>query len=539
VPSTNGLPDLGRFRRDGGKAAPFSAIFRYTDPTMCLEMAKKWTRFVARRSAPTGEKYGAGQLAALLLVLALPQGCATNPATGKTDIVLMSEYSEIGKGREMHEQLMADGTAAYDDEKVQAYVNRIGQRVAATSARPDIAYTFTVLDSEDINAFAFPGGYIYINRGLMAYLDNEAELAAVLAHEIGHVTARHAVRQHSAQAANQTLAQLTYILTRSGDLASASNQYGASLVRGYGREHELEADAEGAAYLHAAGYDPDALLEVIGVLKDQEQYEKARARGAGKEPRSYHGLFATHPRNDRRRQKVIRAAGELEPRRSREMNPAEFRGIMEGLAYGRSSTPAQRREDRLYHNIPGFTFAYPAEWTVDRGSKAIVVRAADDSARMTLTIARWDRVGTARDFLGERLAAPRLFQSAPLSQSGLTGHTGVSPASDSANTRRVAVLNRGGLSYLFEGEVDSEGDFETQDARFLHIVESFRPMKRSEREGGKQQYLHYIQAEPATTYVELARGVRIPDAENRLRLLNGQYPSGEPRAGDWVKVIAQ
>lgn len=470
----------------------------------------------------------------------LLSGCASNPATGETDVVLMSEYGEIKKGREMHEALVADGTAVYDDENVQAYVDRIGQHLAKNSDRPDIAYTFTVLDNENINAFAFPGGYIYMNRGLMTYLDNEAELAAVLGHEIGHVTARHAVRQQSAAAANNVMAQMTYVLTRSGDLASASNQYGTSLVRGYGREHELEADSEGAAYLHNAGYDPSALLQVIGVLKDQEQYNKLKAQKSGKKSSSYHGLFATHPRNDRRLQQVIKTASELEPRDPQPIDPAEFRKVMEGLAYGKSSTTAQRQEDRFYHNKLGFTFAYPAEWDVESGRKAIVTQDAAKDAVVTLTIARHkNKEQTDRDFLSEKFAAPKLFQSAPLKQSGLVGHTGVSPAANGKNQRRVAVLKRGTLAYLFEAEVTNNADFEAQDAHFLQIIESFRPMKKSEREGKKQQHVHWIQAQENTTYAGLARQVRIPDAENQLRLMNGHYPSGEPRAGDWIKVIQQ
>ncbi len=478
-------------------------------------------------------------LACITLALSsLLPGCASNPATGKTDVVLMSESSEIKKGREMHEALVADGTAVYPDEKVQDYIDRIGQDLAKNSDRPDIEYTFTVLDNENINAFAFPGGYIYINRGLMTYLDNEAELAAVLGHEIGHVTARHAVRQQSAAVANTTLAQLTYILTRSGDLAQASNQYGTSLVRGYGREHELEADSEGAEYLHNAGYDPNALLEVIGVLKDQETYNKAKAQKSGKKFTSYHGLYATHPRNDRRLQQVVRTAKELEPRPLKDIDPAEFREVMDGLAYGKSSITAQRQEDRFYHNKLGFTFAYPPDWNVDRGSKAIVTDNPEKTAAITLTIARkTDKEQSDRDFLGEKMKAAKLFQSQPLSQSGLAGHTGVVPPADGRNSRRVAVLRRGSLTYLFEGNVASESEFEKEDAHFVQLIESFRPMKKSEREGKKQQSLHWIQADENTTYARLARQVRIPDAENQLRLMNGHYPRGEPKPGDWIKIV--
>jgi predicted Zn-dependent protease len=474
-----------------------------------------------------------------LCIALFASACATNPATGEKDIVLMSEYSEIKKGREMHEEMIQKG-AAYDDQNVQAYVNRVGQDLATHSDRPDIPYTFTVIDDDSINAFAFPGGYIYVNRGLLIYLDNQAELAAVLAHEIGHVTARHAVRQQTAAATNKTLSQMAYVFTRSADLAQASNTYGTTLVRGYGRDHELEADSEGATYLYNSGYDPNALLEVIGVLKDQEQYNRVKANASGKKPQAYHGLFSTHPRNDKRLQQVVSTASELEARQPKQIDPAEFRKAMDGLAYGKSRTTAQRQENRYYHNKLGFTFAYPAEWSVEPTSKAIVTHDAEDNAKVTITIQRKDATVTIREFLDEKLNAPKLFQSAALSQAGLAGHTGISPSSSGGeNRRRVAVLYSGRLAYLFEGEVTNDRSFDQEDAQFMQVIESFRSMKRSEREGKKQQYISFVQAGPDTTYAKLAKGVRIPDAENQLRLMNGHYPSGEPRAGDWIKIVEQ
>ncbi len=216
-------------------------------------------------------------LACLLLGLCLLPGCASNPATGGPSVVVMSQGKEISVGQEMYDKMMAEG-AAYDDPELQAYINRIGQRLVKNSDWPDREFTFTVIDSPDINAFATPGGFVYVNRGLLAYLDNEAELAGVMSHEIGHVTARHSARQQTASITNQVLATTAYILTGSGDLAEASNMYGTELLRGYGREHELEADGLGAEYMHKAGYETDALLEVIGVLKDQEQYQRVKSQ---------------------------------------------------------------------------------------------------------------------------------------------------------------------------------------------------------------------------------------------------------------------
>ena len=135
------------------------------------------------------------RLVFLFLILSL-SGCAVNPVTGKQDFVVLSEEQEIQMGREYNAQILRQ-YQIYEDEKIQNYVQSIGESLAKKSHRPNLIYRFTVLDSPEINAFALPGGYIYINRGLMAYMSSEEELAAVLGHEIGHVTARHSVRQYS------------------------------------------------------------------------------------------------------------------------------------------------------------------------------------------------------------------------------------------------------------------------------------------------------------------------------------------------------
>ena len=137
-------------------------------------------------------------LASLLGIAVLGGGCARNPVTGGTDVTMVSEKGEIEQGRKAHEQVIKF-YGVYEDQALQDYVNEVGQRLARASHRPDLEWHFTVVDADDINAFALPGGYIYITRGIMAYLNSEAELAAVLGHEIGHVTARHQVRQQTQQ----------------------------------------------------------------------------------------------------------------------------------------------------------------------------------------------------------------------------------------------------------------------------------------------------------------------------------------------------
>ncbi len=469
-------------------------------------------------------------LLTLLAVVALNSACTGQVTAGGVPVsVPSSKGSGSDTGREMYAKMMAQG-AAYDDKALQDYVNRIGQSLVANTGSTKQVFTFTVLDSPDINAFATPGGYIYINRGLMAFLDNEAELAGVIAHEIGHVTANHAGRQKTANVTNSVLAAMAYVVTGSRDVADASTMAGTALVRGYGRDHELEADSLGATYMHKTGYDTDALLEVIGVLKDQEQYQRVKAKSSGKKVSSYHGLYATHPRNDARLQQVIATARDLDQDVEDPSRPGEFRKLMEGLVWGASSQ-GLRSEDRYYHNKLGFTFARPEGWVVKSSSKAIIASTPSNGASLTVTIRKRDKAQTPQSVL-EKSAGGNLTNTEALEQSGLKGYTAV--ATGGGNSRRVAVIDFNNLSYLFEGKAN---DFTAADATLLEMVKSFRPSHPKERKAGSPAYVHYIQVPRGATLATLAAGIRTTDAEAKLRLLNGFYPRGEPRTGDWIKVI--
>jgi len=464
--------------------------------------------------------------AALLAAVYLLQACAGNPATGGSSVVLGTQGGEAEVGDEMHRKMQAEG-AIYPDQALQDYVNRVGQRLVAHSDKPDMTFTFTVVDSPDINAFALPGGYIYVNRGLLAYLDNEAELAGVLGHEIGHVTARHHGRRKAAGVTSSVVAATVYILTGSGQVAEASSMYGQELVSGYGRDLELEADGLGATYMHRAGYATDALLEVIAVLKNQEQYQRVKAKSGGRQLNTYHGLYASHPRNDQRLKTVVGTAATLEPGSATDpARPGEFRQRLEGLPWGEGGR-GDRTANRYYHNKLGFTFEHPPGWTVDAGARAIVARDTGGADAMTITVQRLDSAATPRAVL-ERSAGTALADGRELQQAGLAGYTAV------AGDRRVGVLNYNGLSYLFTGRA---GATPAQDTEELAAIESFRPLHPRERGGGAARSIHFVQVPQGATLASLAAGVQLADAENLLRLLNGYYPVGEPRTGDWIKTI--
>ena len=466
-------------------------------------------------------------LSALCFISLVLVGCASGSSTvtvGGKSVEMPTEVAE-------EHQKLIDNIGLYDDPELDAYVRQVGERLLAQSGITSPEFTFTLLDSPDINAFAMPGGFIYVNRGLLAYLDTEAELAGVLAHEIGHITERHHSRRKTAQVTSKVASVSAYILTGSGDVYDAANMYGAEIISGFGRDMELEADSAGAEYLHQTGYDVDSMLSVIGVLKDQEQYRRVQAKAGGKPSGTYHGLYASHPRNDLRLQTVIKAANELdigEMPDNPEM-PGEYRRQTEGMVYG-ASAAAQSEPNRFYHNKLNFTFAHPPGWTVRQSSREIVATSADGSETLTIGLARINPdQDTEASLIANAQGEVTDFET--LEQYGLTGSTAV--ASSGGQSVRLAVIDHG-YRFLFEGEAP---DLNAADAGFRTIIDSFRPLTAKEKVTGTSYTLHYIQVPRGATFASLASSVKLPDAENQLRLINGYYPSGEPRTGDWVKVI--
>ena len=447
-----------------------------------------------------------------------------------TIVFAASNSMGASKGEEEHQKIIDSGQI-YDDPELQAYINRIGQSLVANSDKPKGKFTFTVLDSGVINAFAAPNGFIYVSRGLLPFMDSEEELAGVIGHEIGHVTGNHHGRRGRADITSKIVATTAYILTGSGDLAEASTMYGAELISGFGRDMELEADGLGAEYMYKTGYDPQALLEVIGVLKDQEQFQRVKARATGKPAGTYHGLYASHPRNDKRLQTVIRKAGELDLDEYVESpeQAGEFRRHIEGLVWG-ESVQGQREENRYYHSKLAFTFEHPEGWSVKSSSKAVVASSADGRTSLTITLRRKDSSKTPESVL-KGSASGDFSEAAALEQAGLQGYCAI--ASSNGVAKRLAVIDYN-YTYLLQGE---SADFAANDPVLLEVIKSFRPTHPKEKQAGTPRYIHYIQVPRGATFASIASSIRIPYAEDQLRLLNGMYPRGEPRTGDWIKVI--
>ncbi len=474
---------------------------------------------------------------AALVCLLFLQGCATNPATGERDLVFMSENSEIALGREYNKQVLAQ-TAPYEQEKLQAYVQEIGERVAAVSHRGNLYYRFTVLDTPGINAMALPGGYIYINRGLVAHLNSEAELAAVLAHEVGHVTARHAVRQHASGTLAGVFSTAVAIGTGVRQAADLANLLGTAVVRGYGREMELEADRLGAEYLARAGYDPQAMVGVLRALKAQEQHAEARARAAGEEYQGYHGLFATHPDHDTRLQQAVGGAGAMRAA-DRGDGRAAFLAAISDMEFGDSTQSGVRRGTAFYHEPLDFALTFPDGWRVENLPSAVIGHTQAKDAFVVLTLEDLNKKQPPEAFIRERLGVKELERGERLQVDGLEAYTGLLPAKLMGGTPgRLAVVYKDRQAFIFQGQVAKGRKYQQVDELVLQTIRSFHRLRAEERALARAPRIRLHRVRRGDTYASLARSASLPnDAEAILRLLNGDYPDGDLRAGRQIKVV--
>ena len=471
----------------------------------------------------------------LLALSLLLSACAVNPVSGDRDFVTLSESEEIAQGRQYHQTIIKQ-YGVYDDPDLQGYVDAIGQQLAANSHRAHLEFHFTILDSPDINAFALPGGYVYITRGIMAYLDSEAELAGVIGHEIGHVTARHSVRQQSGQFATGLLNVLITATTGNQSLGQLGNQLSTGIIRGYGRKHELEADRLGAEYLHKSAYNPEAMLDVIGVLKDQELYEKALAEKQNRPPNIYHGVYSTHPKNDERLKTVIRAAKNLSPVQYRDDNQATYFKLINGMAWGQSAHQGAILQNRFIHTQLGIALQFPRHWQITNNPNGLLALDHKSGALLQLSL---ETLLKGENSVG---LLKRLTNDSKLSAEQLTdGATALSQASIEGKSQpaRVSAINLDEKQVLFIAGTSATDQFAATDLELMAINASFTRLSDEQIKNIKTPTLKIIQAKAGDKFASLASQSSINhDAENILRLLNRAFPDGTISASQKIKIIA-
>ncbi len=332
-------------------------------------------------------------------------GCAINPATGKRQIALIGEQQEIALGKSSD----ADVVAAYglvDDPELQAYVSDIGLRLAADSERPNLPWKFQVVDDPTVNAFALPGGYIYVTRGILAHFQSEAELAGVLGHEIGHVTARHSVNQMSKQQlAGLGLGIGTIFAGEYGDLVQQLGGAGLGLAfLKFSRDDERQADDLGMRYMLRENYDPRAMASMFDTLG------RIGAAAGARMP----ALYSTHPDPGNRRERADAVvAGLGRPLDDTIQNRAEYLDRIDGIVFGDDPRQGFFSGSTFHHPEMAFRITFPDGWRTRNTRSAVLATTAENDAVLQLTLAAEDRPDAAAEafFAREGIRAGTSFAS--------------------------------------------------------------------------------------------------------------------------------
>jgi predicted Zn-dependent protease len=344
--------------------------------TITKQQRTKWTRWAG---------------ISLLLIAA----CTMNPATGERQLALMSEAQEIQMGAQTHPEVLAS-FGAYDDPEWQAYLQELGAKIAATSERPDLNWTFTVLDDPVVNAMALPGGYIYVNRGILAHFNSEAELVSVLGHEIGHVTARHSVEQMSrAQLAQLGLGVVASVGEKFRQFAGLAGQGVSILFLKFGRDDENQSDTLGLRYMTRAGYDPHEMPKVFATLDRVSESQGLRATPQ---------WLSTHPDPGNRIGNIEARIGRLAPELQQGTVGREaYLERLTGIVFGDDPRQGYTIGHTYYHPELAFKIDFPDEWRIINQRQAVGALSPNRDAAVVLTLSDQDSPQAAFDaFFGQQ-----------------------------------------------------------------------------------------------------------------------------------------
>jgi predicted Zn-dependent protease len=476
--------------------------------------------------------------AALALVLALAAaGCATNPVSGKSELVLVSAQREQELGREEAKRVEAE-MGALPDPALHAYVEALGRRLAAQSPRRDVDYRFQVVDSPEPNAFALPGGYVYVTRGLLIITSSEDELATVIGHEIGHVAARHSVQQISRAAPLAVVtglgAAVTGLVSPSlgRAVAGAGGAASQAVLAPFGREQEREADRVGQGLAAAAGWDPAALPAFLRTLGREEELE----RGGPRRP----SFLDTHPTTPERVATTTEHAHELARARVAPITPdrAAYLRRLDGLVVGPRAAHGVFQGQQFLHPDLGFTLRFPDRWPTDNDPQRVAAMAPDQKALVFVELAAEgdDPLAGARA-LEQALEAPVVRNTRVSRVNGLpVARTQLrARASDGEVALLFAWIAHGGRVYQLAGVTAVELAGRLQPA-FEEVLGSFRPLRPEERAAIREIRLRLVEARAGETVGALAARAGTVWSAAMVAIANGLAPDTRLAAGRLVKV---
>lgn len=464
--------------------------------------------------------------------LILLDSCAKNPVTGKNDLMLMSEQQEIAMGQQSDPEIISF-FGLYNDEALQKFIREKGQQMSSISHRKNLKYEFKIVDSPVVNAFAVPGGYVYFTRGIMAHFNNEAELAGVLGHEIGHITARHSAKQYSKAMLTQVgLVAGTVISPEFSKYADIAQTGIGLLFLKFGRDAETQADKLGVEYSTRIGYDARQMAQFFNTL-DRLQHQSS----AEEVP----DFLSTHPNPGDRKNKTSKLAASWKKKVNAadlKVNRNNYLKKIDGIVYGEDPKQGFVENDIFYHPVLKFQFPIPEGWSVENTPQQVQMAAKDGRAVMLLTLAPGNTLEEAANTALQRYQLT-LVESRKETINGLPVVMLIADQQQEEQSIRtlMSLIQYGSNIYLMMG-ISTHASFNNYLQLFQSIASRFGPLTDPSRLNREPERIRIKTVQRKSTLQQFLSSFGVnPKRMEELAILNGLELSDQVEQGMLIKVI--
>ncbi len=474
------------------------------------------------------------------LVLLIPS-CAVNPVTGKKQLMFMSEAQEIALGAQYDPSVVAS-FGLYENETLSKFVEEKGQEMGKISHRPHLEYHFKLLDSPVVNAFAVPGGYIYLTRGILAQFNNEAELMGVLGHEMGHITARHTVETQTKQQIGQGLLTAGMIASKEiYELAEVGMQAMQILFLSFSRDNEREADRLGVEYSSKIGYDAHKMADFFEVLNKMSMGS------------SHGGIptwMSTHPDPGDRNIAVNQSSEEWQaklPEQDFAINTNSYLQMIDGLIYGDNPRNGFVENNTFYHPDLQFQFPIPMGWTLVNAPNQVQITPADKNAAIIVSLSKEESLEAA----GQKALQSMELTVLENRKLKVNGHNALRAISQQASQNQQTgqqqvikllsyFIEKDGLIYAFHG-MSNGPDFNTYANTFEATMKNFATITDKAKLNVKPNRLKIISINSTSVSLENAfKYYKVPQERyNEMALLNNMELNHTLKKGDMIKVLGK
>lgn len=467
--------------------------------------------------------------AGLFISLAIFIACAVNPVTGEKQLMLLSESDAQQLGKQTDAQITQQ-YGLYEESDLNRYIDEIGQDMARLTHRPNLDYHFKILDTPTVNAFAVPGGYVYFTRGILSYFNNEAELAGVMGHELGHVNARHSASRYSQQMLAQIGVQLGAIISEDfAEWAPVALVGVKVLFLKFSRDDERQADDLGVRYSTLAGYDANSMATFFSTLQRLHPQQSLLP-----------DWFSTHPSPADRVAAVRQHATDMQNQDERYVTRRkDYLTRIDGMIIGDDPRHGYVSGQAFYHPAMTFTFPVPPQWDVTNGPKQVQILSSDDRAALLFSMAPGQSpLDASRKFIADNEAIVVSSSSERVNNFATQIMT-----SDIQSQSGVLRL----LSYFYEKDANifvfhgiaSKEAFPNYRAEFENTMNHFNRLTDQSKINVKPNRLNVREATNSGTLRSVLRQLDTPaDKLEDVAVLNGMHLDDQIQQGTLVKTIS-